>query len=113
MPIAYKLSKSKSLEERTFHDFLVISSYFLGVNIVLVGIAASIQLVHLVVGTIVMWIFLIPVMIYTVRVLKYFWGLGAWSVLWRLFVGSFVGGIAGTAFLFACSLVFDIQIRQL
>nr|VFJ42714.1 MAG: hypothetical protein BECKFW1821A_GA0114235_100255 [Candidatus Kentron sp. FW] len=112
MSVAFKLSSRKSTTKRTFHDFLVIASYFLGVNIVLIAIATSVQLIHLIAGTIVMWLFLIPLMIYTTRVLKYFWNLGGWTVIWHLSVGSFLGGTAGIGFLLLCGMFFDIQVRQ-
>ena len=110
--ISFKITKDDSTKQRTFHDFLVISSYYIGVNIILIGIATSIQLINLVVGTVVMWLFLIPIMIYTIRVLKYFWGLGTWAILWRLSIGSFAGGVVGLGFLLLCGMVFNIQIQK-
>lgn len=93
IPIFYRLSVRKSPHSRTFHDFLIISSLYVGVNIVLTALVTYIQLIEPVIGLIATLLVFIPIIIYTVRVLKYFWGLSTGRILLYATISSFSGGV--------------------
>lgn len=107
IPICYKLSIKKSPYNRTFNDFLIISSLYVGFNIVLISIATYIQLINLLLGTLAILLISIPMIIYTFRVLEYFWGLTKGKMLLYLIVSSFTGGTLGTLFLIICVNIFN------
>jgi hypothetical protein len=111
IPIFYKLSVRKSPHSRTFHDFLIISSLYVGVNIVLTALITYIQLIEPLVGLLASVLVLIPIAIYTVRVLKYFWGLSTGKILFNAVVSSFAGGAAGILFLVLCANIFNIRVQ--
>ena len=104
------VSVRKSPRDRTLHQFLVLSSLFIGVNVVLMEIALFVMSLNSDLGVVVMWSFLIPISIYTVRVLKYFWAMSTGRILPNMGVSSFAGGVVGLLFLWGCAAIFDIRV---
>lgn len=111
IPIFYKMSVGKSRYERTMHEFLVISSLYIGTNIVLMAGATYAQIIDPIVGSVVTLAIMVPITIYTIRVLKYFWGLSVGRILLNATVSSFAGGAVGILFQFLTTSIFDVHIR--
>lgn len=116
IPIFYKMSVGKSRYQRTLHEFLVISSLYVGTNIVviaiativLMAIATYVQVIDFIIGSVVLLAIMVPIAIYTIRVLKYFWGLSIGRIVLNIIVSSFAGGAAGMLFLILTASIFNI-----
>ncbi|NOQ25914.1 MAG: hypothetical protein GQ564_11175 [Bacteroidales bacterium] len=110
IPIFYKLAVNKSPNDRSLHEFLVLSSLYIGTNILLVGIATFFMIVSPVFGLVLYYLLIIPIAIFTFKFLKYFWDLSYWKLILYGIISSFVGGAVGIIFLLICARIFNIDI---
>lgn len=108
--IFYKLSVRESPYSRTFHEFLIISSFYVGVSIVLAALVTYIQLIAPIIWLIATLLVFIPAMIFTLGVLEYFWGLSMGRILLYAIISSLSGGVIGTLFLVLCAHIFEIRV---
>lgn len=98
--ILYYLSRGSNTQ-RSYNNFVEFMALYLGLTLPVIAVVTWIQLsVDFAAGTAIQLVVAIPLMIFTVRAWKYFWGFSTWGVLWRLFVSSVVAGMVSIGIVF-------------
>ena len=109
IPLLFTLCNYVTDKKHSFHEFMILSSYFVGFNIVFVTIGSLFYLFNLWLGTVVNLVILVPIMIYTLKLLKRFWHLPIWLVFIFLFIAGIAGSIVSLGILFGAAQVLDIE----
>jgi hypothetical protein len=103
--VHYRLVAGRAAIRRSSAEFLRFASIFLGFTIPISSAVQVTRLAQPTTGALLLLVLTIPLLLYSVRVWQYFWGLRALTTLFYLWVSSFAGLIAGLLFLLVVGMV--------
>lgn len=99
MMLHYRLAAGRVAPRRSFAEFMRLAAVFYDFTLPISGLLQAVSLAHRTAGSVLFIVVTVPLLVYTVRVWRRFWGLPAWVVFLLLFFSSLVGALVGLVFM--------------
>ena len=112
IPVIYWICSYVSEKKHSFHEFMILCCYFVGFNLIFISIGSFVYSFNIWIGTLVLLVILVPLVWYTVILLKQFWQLSGFQVFIFLSLGSLAGSIVSLGILFVAAQILDVQLIQ-
>lgn len=102
----YQMGRLMSKRGRSFDEFMRLTCIFFGFTLPISGVVQSVSLANRTVASILIILLTVPLLVYAVRVWRYFWRLPAGVVFLFLFLSALPGALIGLLFIFLVGILF-------